>query len=208
VTQRRGIVYVVYGQRAALTAAKSIASLQATGCTLPITVIGDRAIPPAAHVDYPRLDQGGRLTKLAMLELMADYDYLLYLDADTRIHGDPTPGFAIVEDGWDMALALSGFQGNRAFEHVQARERTETFDAIGAPLVQYQCGVLFVARSDTTRAFFGAWRDEWGSYATADQAAFVRALERVPLRLWLLGNDWNGVDGEIVEHRFGEAREL
>jgi hypothetical protein len=66
---------------------------------------------------------------------------------------------------------------------------------------QWQCGVMFVRRNERTERFFKAWHREWGRYGGEDQAAFVRALHRVPLRVWVLGRPWNG--GAVIQHRFG-----
>ena len=63
---------------------------------------------------------------------------------------------------------------------------------------------MWIARNERTMAFWDAWHEEWLRFGDEDQAAFLRALNRVPLKIWLLGYPWNG--GAIIEHRFGACR--
>ena len=65
-------------------------------------------------------------------------------------------------------------------------------------------GVMWFRRSERLDRFSQEWRREWRRFKRHDQGALLRALEKCPVRLWLLGRDYNG--GEIVEHRFGKAR--
>jgi hypothetical protein len=129
----------------------------------------------------------------------------LYLDADTRVHGDISAGFDILADGWDIAMAHSANQESDKFWHLLTDERAVTYNETCFDPLQMQCGVLFVRWSELTRSFFREWRAEWSRWMHQDQGAFVRALYRHPVRIWLLGRPWNG--GGLIAHYFGRARE-
>lgn len=200
----RGVVYVAYGQKARFEALASLTSLQRYN-RLPVSVISDRALGGAAVIQHPDADPGGRLAKLSLCEL-SPYEQTLYLDADTRVHGDLSGGFELIEAGWDLALTISTRQGSDVLGNCDEADRRYTFEALGTdePL-GLQAGVMFLHR-DRCRDLFAAWREEWQRFRRQDQAALLRALARVPVRLWLLGRTWNGGKGDLVEHRFGRAR--
>jgi hypothetical protein len=210
----RGVCYVAYGHSARKEARESIASLLAHS-DLPVKVIGDEwpvAVAWVDHESYPQRDLGGRWAKLN-LDRLSPWGQTLYLDADTRVHGDVSAGFEVLDDGWDMAMAFSARQGSDVLGNCPEGDREAAFEAIGTMAVLgLQAGTFFVAWNDRTRALWAAWREEWERWEpelgcfTMDQAAFVRALGRCPVRLWILGLPWNSQNGEIVEHRFGAAR--
>lgn len=191
------IVYITYGPKAKQEAMESIKGLNKHD-NLPITIIdtvSDSQLSDSAH---------SRLTKVNLPSLL-DCDNILYLDADTRVHGDLSTGFQMLDDGWDMVIAPSKNQDNDLFAHIpNSVEKTMTLNEIGNPWpLQLQCGVIFFNRLRCTN-FFQVWAEEWQRYKDQDQAAFLRALNREPIRVWLVGRPFNG--GELVEHRFGACR--
>ena len=188
----QGVVYVAIGSQAQIEAKKSIASLKRHN-DLPITVID--------QFDNP--GNGARWAKLNINRLV-DYDRVLYLDADTRIHGNITGGFDIL-DNWDLAIAPSENQGGEVFRHIKTGERLQTIRELGYMPLQLQAGVMFFHRNRCAK-LFEAWRDEWQRWKDQDQAALLRALEKCPVRVWLLGCDWNHRDGQLIEHLFGRCR--
>lgn len=194
-----GVVYVAYGPKAKEESRLSIKSLKQHN-SIPLTIIDERLCPGDPGMTD---SQRARWGKLNIPELV-DYDNVLYVDSDTRIHGDLSIGFRFL-DGWDMAIAPSKNQDADLFAHIpDAQEKMTTLEEIGNPWpLQLQCGLMYFNRERCTR-FFGAWRDEWKKYQDQDQAAFLRALNREPIRIWLLGRPFNG--GELVEHRFGACR--
>jgi hypothetical protein len=200
-----GVVYVVYGEAAYREAVQSIAALRRWH-DWPVAVIGDR-VPGTMHLALPRRDMGGRWAKLNLDRLAPQsWRHILYLDADTRVNGDIAAGFRILDDGWALAAAYSRNQGQDLMWHVGVEERAATTLQIGNPHpLQIQAGVLFIRRCPQVTALFAAWREEWNRWADQDQAALLRALWRVPVRLWLLSPVWNG--GALIAHHFGQARE-
>lgn len=198
-----GAVIVAYGDRAVSSARRTIAGLRRHMPRLPITVISDAQHGlDASSVIFADPRYGARWAKLNLLEL-CPYRYVLYMDADTEPLGDLQAGFAILSDGYDMALAPSINQDAEVLSHIAATERSATLAAVFIPL-QLQAGVMFIQRNAATARLFAEWRLEWERYAQQDQAALIRALESSPVKIWLLGRDWNG--GALIAHHFGEAR--
>ena len=167
---------------------------------LPITVIDEQLFPGQPGMSD---SQKARWGKLNIPELV-EYDNVLYVDADTRIHGDLSIGFSFL-DTWDMAIVPSKNQGNDLFSHIpDAQEKMATVEEISNPWpLQLQCGLMYFNR-ERCAGFFETWREEYRRYNDQDQAAFLRALHRHPIRVWLLGRPFNG--SELVEHRFGACR--
>lgn len=188
-------MYIAYGPKAKKECELSIKSLKQRSPRLPITVIDESKFSDPGP--------GARWAKLNMDQLV-EYDNILYLDADTRVLGDLSAGFEILND-WDLAIAPSKNQGGAIFAHIRNEaEKQTTLDEIGNPWpLQLQAGVMFVNRLRCA-GLFVEWRKQWQRYKDQDQAALLRALDICPVKLWLLGRDWNG--GSLVEHRFGACR--
>lgn len=200
----QGVVYVAYGEQARAEAAMAIASLRQHS-VLPVAVISDKPIVGCQHIPLPDGGWKGRAAKVGVCDLSPFHD-TLYLDADTRVHGDLSPVFAILEDGWDMALACSNSQGRELMWHVSPQERNITVTVHPEPLA-LQAGVMAFRQTEAVKALFSAWREEWARFGRMDQAALLRALQRVPARVWLWGRPWNAMPGqrEVIEHLFGRA---
>lgn len=199
----RAVVYVCYGEPARREAALSIASLRWRH-DWSVMVIGE-PVEGAANVELPRVDAGGRWSKLCALDV-APSDMVLFVDADTRIRSDLSAGFDILEAGWDMAICPSTMQGDDLLWHVDATERAATLDELGYEPLQLQGGLWFVKRNRRTERLFSAWKCEWMRWKGEDQAAFLRALAVAPVKLFLLGYPFNSAGGSIVEHRHGFIR--
>jgi hypothetical protein len=188
-----GVVYVVYGHQARCEAEQSIASLLKYN-DLPITIITeDFGFSPEQNSRYAKIHLPGLVT----------YDKVLYVDADTRIKGDITAGFSLLDD-WDLAIAPSKNQGNDIFRHIKNNdEKEQTLQELGNfwPL-QLQAGVFFSERQ-RCNLLFSEWQRQWQRFKDQDQAALLRALAIAPVKVWLLGKCWNGENGSIIEHGFG-----
>jgi hypothetical protein len=195
------VVYVVYGEAARREAELSIKGLRQWH-DWPVSVIGDN-VEGAERIEFSRADEGGRWGKLNLNNL-SPYDLTLYLDADTRPRGDLSVGFDILEDGWDMAITPSPMQGDELLWHVSDEERAATLKELGNEPLALQAGVMYISKNQGTARLFSAWRNEWLRWRDQDQAALLRALGRVPVRVWLLGRPYNG--GALVDHRFGMIR--
>lgn len=202
----RGVVTVAYGAEARVCAKEMIASLRAV-CDLPICVIAAQPlnIGETHFLVYPDADRGARGAKLSQHHLPF-WDQTLYLDADTLVKECPCAPFALLDDGYDLVLAPSLNQGIDTLANVPQPERSTTLGVLGYPdAVTLQCGVLYWRRSPAMRRLWERWRLEWDTWKGQDQGAFLRALAACPVRLWLLGRDYNSPTGAVVEHRFGRA---
>jgi glycosyltransferase involved in cell wall biosynthesis len=144
-----------------------------------------------------------RLAKTNLAEL-AYADYVIYLDADTRIQSpDIYRIFDMLQDGFDLVISPSQHSD---FWHIDNDERRYTFDTIGYKPVQLQGGVFGFTANDRVKAFFKKWQDEYKRYQDQDQAALIRALYQVPLKTHLVGYPFNSSNGSIVKHMFGRTR--
>ena len=193
----RGIVYVAYGEKARRQMPMNRRALGLAGMDdLPVFVVDEEV--------FPQRDQGARWSKLN-LDTLSPFEHTLYLDADTRVRADIRVGFDILADGFDMVIVPSTAQDGRLFQHVGDDEREYTFEALGNPYpLQLQGGVFWFIESKPMLELFAAWRNEWEKYEGQDQAALLRALDRVQIKVWLLSNEFNG--GSLVSHYFGQAR--
>lgn len=200
----RGVVYIAYGEPARRETVFAAGSLWQHNAGLDVSVISDAPITGLRYIPSARMDAGARWQKVN-LDTLSPYEHTLYLDADTRVNAAVDAGFAILRDGWDMAITPCQNQESDWLWHVADAERQATHDAIGRALA-LQGGMFFFARNEATRRLFAAWRAEWERYKGQDQAALLRALHHAPVKAWLLGRPWNGGD-EVVTHRFGMARE-
>ena len=193
----QGVCYVAVGERAVKACDASVASLRQQCPGVQVT----RWQNDNAYADPV---QASRWAKV-MMDQWSPYDHTLYLDADTIVRGDVTPGFRYLADGWDVAIASSTNQGERLLWHCSAEDKAETIArSCTQEILQLQAGVFFFRKSPAVAQMFAAWRAEWEQFKEQDQGALLRALVETPVRIWILGWPWNG--GAIVEHRFGVAR--
>ena len=215
----QGVVYVVYGPKAAKALRRSLCGLWQHNDVQVAVVVHDFGIDGLGPDDGvtllkfpgPVIDnvKNSRWAKVNMLRLVRErlhWKRVLYLDADTVVRDDVMAPFQMVEDGWDIVLAPSVNQGDRLLAHIGADELEATLSEIGnAQPLQLQAGVMWF---DVERcaAFFDVWREEWKRYQDQDQAAFLRALHREPMKVMLLDRAWNSQKGSIIEHAFGTAR--
>lgn len=196
-------VYVAYGNAARKEARLSIKSLRQHNRGN-VTVVSDKRLGIGKfHKMSPGPGTLGRWPKVNLDQL--GFDQACYLDADTRAYGSLQVGFDILDAGWDMVIVPSTQQDDGLLHHVSEAEREATFSELGtSDVLQLQGGVFWFRRSERALALFDAWRAEWLRWKDQDQGALLRALNKVPVKLWLLGKPFNG--GAVVGHRFGMAR--
>lgn len=204
---RRGVYYVAIGEAAIREARFSIESLKQFH-DWPVVVASNDPLAYMNRVDLPvNCDPIGRAAKTDMNgSVPLDWEHVLYLDADTRVNGDLSCGFDILDAGFDMVIAPSTNQADDVLWHINEGERFATLNEIVNPEpLQLQGGVFWVnLTSGPAKAFMGEWFREWRRWHEQDQAALLRALYNLPLRIWLLSNVFNG--GAVVAHRHGAAR--
>ena len=192
-----GAVMVVYGEQAGQSERRSAEALAHICPELSVYIHRRRAGQPTDTAE-------SRYAKVTMLD-WTPFDHTAYLDADTQVCQPIDAGFQMLADGWDMAITPSHNQGEHEWLwHCGAEDQEHTRLALRYQALQLQAGVFFVAKNERTEALWRAWRDEWAAYGNQDQAALLRALQRVPVKTWLLGRPWNG--GAIVGHHWGAIR--
>lgn len=193
----RGIYCVAFGGPARESCARMMRSAKEHMPDIPIALCAASPIGlEDVLITQPDSDIGGRRAKLKAYELTpAEWDAVLYLDADTEVVNPVYEFFEWVEDGWEMAICKD-IAPNDLLGHIKAKvhppEATETMEVTGTwNVLQLNGGVWSFRRCDAVRTFFRAWCVEWERWAQRDQGALIRALYTHPLKLLLLGSEWN-----------------
>lgn len=208
----KGVLYIAFGDKARYEANASVTTLLRQN-DLPIRVISDGVLERFPDLDYQTMEDpgpGARWAKVSMNDLVPDdWEAFLFLDADTRVMTDLAFGFGLLERGWDMAIAPSCARAQypNGFVRLPQEDKALTNAAMGGLMnaTQLNTGVIFAHR-ESCRHFFETWKEEWNrTKVSRDQGAFLRALYRVPLSVWLLSLTWNG--GPLIHHKFGKCRE-
>lgn len=194
-----GVVYIAYGAKARAEAAQSLATLR-RWCDLPVTLAGDGNVGDLEPVAFEERGAPGRWAKVN-LDRLTPYDYTLFLDADTRIHGRLDVGFTLLARGYALVCVPSKPQHNEVLRHLQPDERARTLAELPLDPLQLNTGVLWF--SQDAAPLFEAWRSEWLRYQDKDQGALLRALYRRPVPVALLGAPFNDRGGAVVDHHFG-----
>ena len=199
----KGVVMVAYGRKAMSEYGQARPSLRKNSDT-PLMVFSDSELVAGDEAWlFDDQKSKGRWAKLNA-DIISPFEITCYVDVDVRLRGALVAGFQIIEDGWDMVLTMSARQGGDVFGHLEPRDREATIVETGLEVLQLQAGMIFFHR-ERCHEFFATWREEWARFRNLDQGAFARALQRVPLKIWVLGLPWNSAKGEVVEHRFGRA---
>ena len=200
----KGVIYVAYDPGAIREAGLGLESLKRHHPDWPVSVIGEQPLPGAGYIHQEHLagTTPGRWAKVN-LDKLTPYEPTLFLDADTRVNGRLDVGFDLLAAGWELVMVPSISQGADALAHLSEPERQITFDAAPGAL-QLNTGVMWFRKTRAVTALFAAWREEWEHFRDKDQGALLRALVEHPVKLFLLGQAYNG--GTIVQHRFGACR--
>lgn len=202
----RGVVYVAVGRNALQEANASIDTLVKHN-NLPYEVIEGVAGTPR----FKTPDKLAHWLKVSMYSL-TPFEPTLMLDADTRVKGDISVGFDILDAGWDMVMVPSvppmkdASLWSLPANDKQYTERMLTEVQGYIQHIMLNTGLLYFRNNDRTACFFEEWAHQWLLFRDRDQGAFLRALKHNPVRLWLLGYPFNSLGGKVVDHLFGRAR--
>jgi len=195
----RGVIYVAYGQKAYKEAVASIETLRMFH-DWPVLVVGDRPIKGTKHLVLEDRGTPGRWAKVN-LNMLTEFATTLFIDADTRIHGDLSLGFTLLDRGFDLVMVPSRPQHNDMLRHLGKKERRITLMELPLDVLQLNTGVMWFGPGSAP--LFDLWREEWNRWKDKDQGALLRALYKYPVNLAILGWPYNSQNGEIVEHKFG-----
>lgn len=195
----RGAFYVAYRDQARACARGAIESFKGHMRDIPVALASTELLGVEdIFIDAPDEDVGARSVKTNIYELAPkNWQYIAYLDADTEVIADISFLYQVLEDGWDMVICKNPGRFHVAREMKRpdnADECDYTFRQIGTDeLIQLNGGVFAFQRNKRTRDFFTAWHEEWNRFGKRDQGALLRALFMHPLKLYVLGNEWNTV---------------
>ncbi len=191
----RGVYVVAFGLPARACADRLMRSVKLHMPEIPIALCAAEPIGPEdvllAQADT---DVGGRRAKLLAYELApAEWQSVLYLDADTELVAPVYPLFEWVEDGWEFVICRDVGETLHSFARKgNLQELREVEAAVGTLFAaQYNGGVWAFRRCPAVARFMARWRVEWEIHAQRDQGALIRALYAEPVRILLLGSEWN-----------------
>lgn len=195
----QGVLYVAVGEKAGRECRTAVESLRLHS-DLDVMVAGDQPVEGTTFHPFEDRGKPGRWAKVN-LDKISPWDDTLFLDADTRVRKDISFGFRLLDLGWDFVMVGSIPQGGDVLNHATDEERKVTLMEIPFDPYQLNTGVMWFRKTTRVKRFFAAWRDEWKRWRGIDQGAFLRALNRRPMAIALLGRPYNG--GHVIEHRFG-----
>lgn len=149
-------------------------------------------------IERPDADVGARIAKIDIYDnAPADWQYVLYMDADTEVIAGVSFLFDCLQDGWELVICKNPARFHIIREMKRPDNHEEcaaTFEQLGSDeLLQLNGGVFAFRRCARVERFFRRWRQEWEHYGKRDQAALLRALYAEPLKVYVLGNEWNTV---------------
>lgn len=214
-----GIYVVAYGEPARHCATRLIKSIRQHMPDTPVAVASDRPLAGAdVYVAHPDEDLGGRAAKTKMwANAPEEWEYVLYLDADTELTAPIPFLFGALRDGWELVVCkdVKGYDLIHSLWRRDSLEHKMGWEAIGSDrALQLAGGVVGFRRTQAVQEFLESWYREWFREARRDQGALLRSMYAHPVRLLVLGNEWNkftgGISPEdgagIIHHRGGPAR--
>lgn len=194
---QRGALWVAYGEPARKCAMGSISTFRQHHSGIQTALVGKTPLGiEDVFIEYPDVDIGGRAAKTMIYDLApAEWEYVAYFDADTEFIADISILYQFVIDGFDMVICKNPGKYHIATKMVRSDNKDEceyTFNQLGtSELIQLNGGVFIFQRNGRTSRFFRAWHEEWERWGKRDQAALLRALFKNPMKMYVLGNEWN-----------------
>lgn len=194
---RAVMVTVAYGKPARDCARRLIQSWRAHMAGIPALLVSDAPLDVEDRwIEHADSDVGARGPKTKLYDLIPDdYEFVLYLDADTEIINDVSFLFDALAAGWDMVATTNPGKYNLAAEMRRPDNQDEcdyTFEQIGTDqILQINGGVIAFRRNQRTAQFWRNWHTEWQRWGKRDQTALDRVLYAAPLRVCVLGKEWN-----------------
>jgi hypothetical protein len=217
--ENAGVYVVAFGEPSRKCAVRCIDSILKQMPGLPVALVAETPLGKEdIFIQHDDSDAGGRIAKLKCDELApADWNYILYVDADIEVIGDISFLFQILQDGWEFVICKDNNKYGLVREMTRPDNQDEcheTWELMGGmDLLQYNGGMMAYRRNSNTVRFFKKWQAEWQKYGKRDQGALLRALYSRPLRTFVLMNQWNATTryefppGEIaIKHHNMEAR--
>jgi hypothetical protein len=180
-----GFVYVATGSGYLDEARLSAVSLRQHNPGVPVCLVTDQAVPAGSPFDQVLIR--GDVVHQPIDKLLAihcPFERAVFLDTDTRVFGDLSPLFAVLEQ-FDLAL-------------LQDVNRGWNYELPGVPMCfsEFNTGVIAFRRTPAVTEFFRQWRDNHTALARErgfvnDQPAFRQTLYRSPLRVAPLPSEFH-----------------
>jgi hypothetical protein len=183
-SQSRGVIYIATGALHTDAARRSAASLRRTNPGLAIALFTDQPDPGPEFDLVEGVPDPHARSKIDCLG-RTPFDATLYLDTDTRIVGDLTGVFRLLER-FDLAAAQRPRQPRRI-----ARGRHWRHD-VPPHFPEYNAGVILYRRTPQVLGFFRDWKAAYvESGGGGDQVTFRELLWASDLRLATLPREYN-----------------
>lgn len=205
---KSGVYYVAFGEPARECAMRAIQSFKEHMPDVEVAIVSSEPLGAGEDffIQHSDDDIGARSVKTMIYDLApAHWEYVLYLDADTEVVADISFLYHVLDDGWDATFCInpSKYVLTKSMSRPDnSEEVAETFNVMGGDeMLQLNGGVFGFRRSERTAAFFRAWHTEWQRYGKRDQAALDRVLYRNPIRVYVLGNEWNTITRYLPAER-------
>lgn len=217
---KRGVVCVAFGDPSRTCAEDLMATLKTHVPEIPICLVAAKPIGNEdVFVEVDDSDIGGRRAKLNVYNYVPDdWESVLYMDADTEVTSpDIRYYFELIESGWEFVICKDPNQRDTMHSFKRANnapELAQTEKEIGTlNILQFNGGVWAFAKKPEVAEFFSDWVSEWERWGMRDQGALVRAMYKNPLRVYVLGNEWNwfhnycrNIEPAAIKHWPGKAR--
>ena len=169
-----GVIYVAVGERCAKEAEQSLASLRKTNPGVKAMLLTDVNAADASKWDKLEVDpslniqtQNSSSCKGKLNMDRAPWDRCLYLDSDTKIVGDLSPGYALL-DRFEFAGEQLG-----GGHHYQVPGLPTSFPEISG-------GVFFWRPTERVKEFFRKWREYYEKF---DQSHEVKTFDQKSMRI-------------------------
>jgi hypothetical protein len=224
--QSIGILYMGFGERAAMEIRRSMATLKDIGLEIPVCVVGDTPVEGAQFIQWEGQSpfdpeqrenfqfRAGRIKPF--LYQITPFERTLYIDADTEFISNIMKGFELLSQ-YEMALAeelLSLgqlYNKPRAGWEINIQERNATIEELGGdPKKKFlNSGVLFFRKCPAVEALFDEWGRQWLRWQQWDeQLSLMRAMHQVKVHYKALDANWNHPHrnhAKIIFHNYGRG---
>jgi hypothetical protein len=170
-----GVIYVASGEKFIKEAEISLASLRKSNPGVPAMLLTDAPIANPENWDKVEVDESlqGQLNRAKLQMDRAPWERCLFLDSDTLVVGDLTPGFALLD-----RFELCGEQ-IAGGHHYNLPGLPPSFPEINS-------GVLFWRPTENVRKLFARWRQ---LYDELDQSQEARTWDQKSLRFAVWESD-------------------
>lgn len=191
----RGVLYVATGAAHAEAARLSARSVRATNPGLAIALFSDVAAAWPEFDSILPVSDGHRRSKVDYLGA-SPFAETLYLDSDTRVRGDLSELFRLLER-FDLAAARR--------DRVAVRRKMPRWrEDVPASFPEYNSGVMLYRGTPAVLAFLEDWRQAYAELGlTADQRTLRELLWISDLRLFTLPARYNARSFEPLSWLFG-----